>query len=474
MSTRVVMKQSKAKVRQRSMWMGMDYYLLFSFVGLLLFGVVMVSSASIGIAEEKLGDAFYYGRRQLIFVAIGLALAFAALRTPTWVIDRLGFVLLAVAYALLVLVLIPGVGKTVNGAQRWIDFGFITLQVSEFARLFMMIYLAGYMVRRGEEVRTDLKGFIKPIVLIGIAALLLLMEPDFGAAAVLTATCLGMLFMAGARVWQFAACLLIVLVMAALLVIFEPYRVARLMAFLDPWGNAYGSGYQLTQSLIAFGSGGIDGLGLGASVQKLFYLPEAHNDFVFAIVGEELGLLGVIAVLAAFALLVQRVMHVAAIALNRGEEFSAYLCYAIALWIAAQVFINTGVSMGMLPTKGLTLPLMSAGGSAIMVTCLAMGLVLRVNFENAVAVLQARPQNKSSQQKSNQTKSSQKKKPVAKTTAAPLADMVNMDGPVLASNGEELMMPAPSEDLFMDSDDFLNELDKELGQEQVEGAKGVR
>lgn len=451
MSTRVVMKQTKAKVRKRSMWTGMDYALLMSFIGLLLFGVVMVSSASIGIAEEKIGDAFYYGRRQLVFACIGLCLAFAALRTPTWIVDRLGFGLLALAYALLIAVLIPGVGKTVNGAQRWIDFGVITLQVSEFARLFLMIYLAGYMVRRGEQVRSNLVGFVKPIGLIGIAAVLLLMEPDFGAAAVLTATCLGMLFMAGARVWQFVACMMIVLFFGALLVIFEPYRVERLMAFLDPWGNAYGSGYQLTQSLIAFGSGGVSGLGLGASVQKLFYLPEAHNDFVFAIVGEELGLMGAIAVLATFALLVQRVMSIAATALNRGEEFSAYLCYAIGLWISAQVFINTGVSMGMLPTKGLTLPLMSAGGSAIMVACLAMGLVFRVNFENALAVQQATPKKRRVSTAKNKA-------------AAPLTDLVkpNADKPVLASNGEELMMPSPSSELFMDDDDFLNNLEQEL------------
>ncbi len=391
MSTRVFMQQPKQKVRKRSMWVGMDFALLLSFIGLLLFGVVMVSSASVSVADKNFGDAFYYGRRQLVFVLIGLFLAFALLRTPTWVLDKMGWVLLMLAYVLLALVLVPGVGKTVNGAQRWIDFGVITLQVSEFARLSLLVYLASYMVRRGDQVRNSLQGFIKPVALVGIAALLLLMEPDFGAAAVLTATCLGMLFMAGARVWQFSACLLIALAMGAVLILVSPYRVERLMAFLDPWGNAFGSGYQLTQSLIAFGSGGFNGLGLGGSVQKLFYLPEAHNDFVFAIIGEELGLLGVIVVLLTFGVLVQRILSVAAKALERGEEFSAYLCYSIALWISAQVFINTGVSMGMLPTKGLTLPLMSAGGSAIMAACLAMGMVLRVNFENHVAVLQARP-----------------------------------------------------------------------------------
>ena len=407
MSARVVMQQPKQKIRKRSMWMGMDFTLLLSFVALLLFGVVMVSSASVSVADKSFGDAFYYGRRQLIFVGIGLCMAFSLLRTPTWVLDRSGWVLLMLAYVLLVLVLVPGVGKTVNGAQRWIDFGVITLQVSEFARLSLLVYLAGYMVRRGEQVRTSLQGFIKPVALVGLAALLLLLEPDFGAAVVLTATCLGMLFMAGARLWQFAACLLITLVMGAVLILISPYRVERLMAFLDPWGNAFGSGYQLTQSLIAFGSGGINGLGLGGSVQKLFYLPEAHNDFVFAIVGEELGLIGVVLVLLTFTVLVQRILHIAANALELGEEFSAYLCYSIALWISAQVFINTGVSMGMLPTKGLTLPLMSAGGSAIMAVCLALGMVLRVNFENHLAVQQARPskvQNKLTNKVSLQSK----------------------------------------------------------------------
>ena len=391
MNARVVMQQPKQKIRKRSMWMGMDFSLLLSFVALLLFGIVMVSSASISIADKNFGDAFYYGRRQLVFVCIGLCLAFSLLRTPTWVLEKLGWILLMLAYILLVLVLVPGVGKTVNGAQRWMDFGVITLQVSEFARLSLLVYLAGYMVRRGEQVRTSLQGFIKPVALVGLAALLLLMEPDFGAAAVLTGTCLGMLFMAGARVWQFVVCILIASAIGAVLILVSPYRMERLMAFLDPWGNAFGSGYQLTQSLIAFGSGGISGLGLGGSVQKLFYLPEAHNDFVFAIVGEELGLIGVIVVLFTFSMLVQRILYVAAKALELGEEFSAYLCYSIALWISAQVFINIGVSMGMLPTKGLTLPLMSAGGSAIMATCLAMGMVLRVNFENHLAVQQARP-----------------------------------------------------------------------------------
>ncbi len=452
MSARAATRK-RPPVRPRSMWTGMDYALLLSFIGLLLFGVVMVTSASIGIVDARLGDAFYYGRRQLIFVGMGLLLAFVALRTPTQWLDRLGFILLLLAFALLVAVLLPVVGKTVNGARRWINFGFITLQVSEFARLCLLIYLAGYMVRRGEEVRSSLRGFIKPLLVIAIAAALLLAEPDFGAAAVLTATCLGMLFLAGARVWQFAACLLIAASLGGLLVWLEPYRMQRMMAFVDPWHEdfMYGSGYQLTQSLIAIGSGGIFGLGLGASVQKLFYLPEPHNDFVFAIVGEELGLLGVTAVLLVFAVLIQRILAVAARALQLGQAFSAYLCYGIALWLSAQVFINTGVSMGLLPTKGLTLPLMSAGGSAVMATCLALGMVLRVNLENAQLARQALP-----------ARSKAKAAPGSRADADTDAATANTASSPADAVADTLPMPAPDEQAYMADDTFLHELDREI------------
>lgn len=367
-----------------SVWELMNWPLLFSAVCLMFFGVIMVTSASISIADNRFGDAFLFGRKHLFYVCIGLVCGFAALRTPTRWLENLSFVFLMGALGLLVLVLIPGVGKSLNGSQRWISFGVVTFQISEFARIALLIYLASYMVRRGDEVRTELKGFIKPLIVITVASALLLAEPDFGAAAVLCGTCLGLLFMAGARLRLFLFGLVVVAALGVLMISFEAYRLDR-FAFLDPWKDPYGSAYQLTQSLIAIGSGGITGLGLGGSVQKLFYLPEAHNDFLFAILAEELGLIGVMTLLSLYVVLIYQIIQTGARALKTGQHFGTYLCYGIAIWLSAQVFINLGVSMGILPTKGLILPLMSSGGSAIMVTCLSVGMVLRVHYESMLA-----------------------------------------------------------------------------------------
>ena len=373
----------------------MDYTLLLVAVSILLFGVVMVTSASVSVADRELGNPLYFGQKQLIFALLGLFLGFCAMRTPSDFLDRYSFVFLGLALVSLAVVLLPGVGRTFNGSQRWIGIGGFTIQVSEFARLGLMVYLASYLVRQEKDVQGSYLGFVKPMLFLALAAGLLIAEPDYGATVVLTTVVLGTMFLAGARLMPFIISFGVAAVFAVALIYSSPYRVERLVAFLDPWGNAFGSGYQLTQSLIAFGSGGWDGLGLGSSVQKLFYLPDAHNDFRFAIVGEELGLLGVTAVLALFATLIYRCFAIASESLALGAQFRAYLCYSVGVWVSCQVFVNTGVSMGMLPTKGLALPLMSAGGSAVMSACLAVGMVLRAHLENQMAQSQAMPAAKS-------------------------------------------------------------------------------
>lgn len=358
----------------------MNWQLLIPAFCLMLFGVVMVTSASISAAELRLDDALFYGKRQFGFVLIGIVLALLVLNVPTSLFEKMSFNFLLLALLLLVLVFIPGLGVGYYGAKRWIKIGAFTAQPSEFARIALMIYLASYMVRRGDEVRTSLKGFVKPWLIIAIMSALLLLEPDFSAAVVLCATCLGLLFMAGARFYLFVLGILSVSLMAAVLIMAKSYRQSRL-AFLNPWEDPYGATYQLTQSLIAIGSGGFNGLGLGSSVQKLFYLPEAHNDFLFAILAEELGFIGVLLLLFLYAALIYQIIKIAGNALYVNHLFGAYLCFAIAIWLSAQVFINIGVSMGILPTTGLTLPLMSSGGSAILVTCVALAMVQRVHSE---------------------------------------------------------------------------------------------
>ncbi|HEY3488453.1 MAG TPA: putative lipid II flippase FtsW [Gammaproteobacteria bacterium] len=365
--------------------LSLDVTLLLSVVFLLSLGLVMVTSASIDISDKQFADPFYYAKRHLIYMVCGIAAAIVVYRIRLVHWEKSGAALAMFALFLLVLVLIPGFGRTVNGATRWLELGVIGLQVAEFARLFLLIYLAGYLVRRGQEVRATVMGFIKPLAVLGAACLLILMQPDFGSAVVLLLTALGVMFLAGVRFWQFTALLCAMTALLSLLALSSPYRLQRLTTFLNPWADPFDTGFQLTQSLIAFGSGSWTGVGLGGSVQKLFYLPEAHNDFLLAILGEELGMFGVWAVLLLFALLAWRGMSIGSAAEKNGYKFGAYLAYGLTLWIAIQAMINTGVSMGLLPTKGLTLPLVSSGGSSLLVMCIAIGLLLRVHLEVTLA-----------------------------------------------------------------------------------------
>lgn len=362
-----------------------DGTLLVAVLSLLALGLIMVGSASMAIAERELGNSFYYLVRQGVFVMIGLALALLVVRMPLAWWERSGPVLFIASMALLVVLLVPGIGREVNGATRWLRLGLFNLQPSELMKLSVIVYLAGYLVRRGDEVRTHVLGFLKPMLLLIVVALLLLLEPDLGASVVIFATALGMMFLGGVRLWQFLILIGLIASAGLLLVVTSPYRLERVTTFLNPWADPFKSGFQLTQSLIAFGRGEWFGVGLGGSIQKLFYLPEAHTDFVFAVLAEELGLVGGIAVVALFMVVIWRAFSIAGRAQYHGQYFAAFLAYGMALWIALQAFINLGVNMGLLPTKGLTLPLMSYGGSSMIVMCVAVAMLLRVDIETRIA-----------------------------------------------------------------------------------------
>jgi len=347
---------------------------------LLLLGLVMVTSASVTIAARD-GDPFYYAERQLLFALVGVGCGALALRIPTAAWERFSLVLLAVSILLLLLVLVPGLGHAVNGSKRWLRLAGINFQASEAARVLLLIYLCSYLVRREEEVRSRVVGFLKPLGVLGFAAILLLAEPDFGSGVVLLATGIGVLFLAGVRLRHFLALCAAALALFAIVAVASPYRLRRLIIFWDPWTDPYNTGFQLTQSLIAIGRGEWFGVGLGASIQKLFYLPEAHTDFVFAVLAEELGFAGIALVVALVLGLVHRSLVIARNAAEAGLKFQSYLAAAFGIWFGLQAFINMGVNMGLLPTKGLTLPLLSYGRSSLVVTLGWIGILLRVHHE---------------------------------------------------------------------------------------------
>jgi cell division protein FtsW len=348
---------------------------------ILLLGLVMVTSASSSIASKETGDVFFYLERQLILSLVGCGAAAFVFCLPTRLLERISTPLLIAACVLLLMVFVPGLGHSVNGSRRWIRLGFLNFQVSELTRVFVLIYIASYAVRRSEELRSTFMGLVKPLGLLLLIGALLLAEPDFGAGTVLFATGFGLLFVAGAQLRWTIGMVLVASAGFAALALAAPYRLARIMAFLDPWEHYQNSGFQLAQSLIAIGRGEWFGVGLGGSVQKLFYLPEAHTDFLFAVLAEELGLVGVVLTLALFIGLVWRSFYIARLAQSAGLQFASYLAIGFGLWLGLQAFINIGVNMGALPTKGLTLPLMSYGRSSLIVTLGWLGLLLRVYHE---------------------------------------------------------------------------------------------
>ncbi len=363
-----------------------DGWLLGVTVCLVLTGFVMMTSASVHLH----GGGLYFARRQLLHLLVGVVGAFVVWRIPLGIWQRLGPVLLLTGLLLLAAVKIPGLGVTVKGSTRWLNLPGFRLQVSEPFKWFAVVYLAGYAVRHGDALRREAWAFLRPLGLVGLGAVLLLWEPDFGAAAVLMATAVGLLFLAGACLLPLAALFAALVAAAAALVVWEPYRMRRLVGFLDPWSHAQDAGYQLAQALIAFGRGGWFGVGLGNSVQKMFYLPEGHTDFLLAVIGEELGWVGVAAVILAFGLLLWRIFAIARLAERAELAFGAWLAYGIGLWLGITAVVNMGVNLGVLPTKGLTLPLMSYGGGSLVVALLALALVLRVDAE-ARERLAARP-----------------------------------------------------------------------------------
>ncbi|MEW6765286.1 MAG: putative lipid II flippase FtsW [Pseudomonadota bacterium] len=358
-----------------------DGLLLVAALGLLSLGLVMVSSASVALSD-KLGSPYHYVSRQAIFAAIGLAVAMYTLwRVDLDFLERHRYLWLLLVFIILFAVLLPGIGHVVNGSRRWIGFGPINLQASEPARLLLIFYLAAYLAAKGEIVRTTFRGFLMPIVALGVGAALLMLEPDLGATVVLMATGLTMLFLAGGQLRWMILLILAGVALLYLAVIIEPYRMRRFTGFSDPWADPLDTGFQLSMALIAIGRGGWTGVGLGDSVQKLFYLPEAHTDFIFSVLAEELGLPGMLGLITLYGLFLARGFAIARLAERTGMLFGAYMAYGISTWIGLQAFINMGVNMGLLPTKGLTLPFMSYGGSSLVMMCVATALLLRVYHE---------------------------------------------------------------------------------------------
>ena len=374
-----------AEAKPRAPLAEFDQGLVWTVMLLVGLGLVMVYSASIAIAEGSRATGYqptYYLMRHGVFVAVSLVAAVAAFQVPLRLWQQAAPYLFLFGAGLLILVLVPGVGREVNGSQRWISLYFVSLQPSEVMKLFAVLYAADYTVRKAAHMDSFRKGFLPMFVVMLIVGGLLLREPDFGAFVVITVIAMGILFLGGMNWKLFAGLFALLLVGFVLLIVTSPYRLQRVVGFMDPWADAYGKGYQLSHALIAFGRGEWLGVGLGASVEKLFYLPEAHTDFLLAVIAEELGFVGVVAIIAAFTWIVARAFMIGRRAASLERNFSALAAQGIGVWIGVQAIINIGVNTGMLPTKGLTLPLLSFGGSALVATCCALAVLLRIDWEN--------------------------------------------------------------------------------------------
>lgn len=360
-----------------------DLILLLVCISLLMIGYIMVTSASLHLGIKMAGSMSYYPIRQFAHIGLGLLFAGFAMTVPMQRWEQLNSTLFIASLGLLVIVLIPGLGIRVNGSLRWLSVGGLRVQVSEVTKACAVLYMAGYITRHYEHIQKSAFGVVKPLLLFLFASVLLLLEPDFGSAVVILIIALGTLFLAGAKMGQFLILLSVVSVLAALMVSLSPYRLRRVTSFLDPWADPLDTGFQLAQALISFGRGEWLGVGLGSGVQKLFYLPEAHTDFLFSVIAEELGLLGVVSVIGLFSLLIWRTFVIAKLAEQAGQKFSSYTAYGIGIWFGFQTFVNIGVNMGILPTKGLTLPLMSYGGGSMIIMCTTMAILFRVYTEAA-------------------------------------------------------------------------------------------
>lgn len=359
-----------------------DTLFVASVISILALGMVMVSSASISISESLYGHPYFFMGRQAFYLVLGLLSGFLLLSLPTSQLQKWGILMMGLSLILLILVLVPGIGKSVNGSRRWINLVVFNLQASEVAKVCMVVYVSGYLVRRADRVREGWVGFVLPLCLCSVFLLFLLFEPDFGASVVLLGTVMVLLFLGGAPLYQFLLLMIAAVAMLGVVAISESYRLKRLMNFIDPWADPFNEGYQLSQALIAYGRGEWFGLGLGNSVQKLSYLPEAHTDFVFSIWVEETGMFGGLLLIVLFALMVGRAFKIGHNAMALSRPFAAYMCFGFSILILAQVIINIGVNTGFLPTKGLTLPLISYGGSSLIITLASLFVIARVDVEN--------------------------------------------------------------------------------------------
>lgn len=352
-----------------------------------MIGLVMVASSSMPVAERLFNNPFHFVIRHTIYIVLSLGIAGVALQVPmAWWQKNSGY-LLMFGISLLVTVLL--VGRTVNGSTRWIVVGPITVQAAEPAKLFFFCYLAAYLVRRRDQVMEDWKGFAKPLLVFAVLAGLLLRQPDLGTIIVMFVTTFGLLFLAGAKLWQFISLASVGVALLSLLAIFEPYRWRRITSFLDPWEDPFGSGYQLTQSLMAYGRGEVFGQGLGNSIQKLEYLPEAHTDFVMAVLAEEFGFIGIALILVLSMVLVFKALMLGRKALAKEKYFEGFFAYAIGIWMCFQAAVNVGASAGIVPTKGLTMPLISYGGSSMIIMTLAVVILIRIDHELRMQSIQA-------------------------------------------------------------------------------------
>lgn len=382
MSAAVMTGTIRAAGRARPQW---DPWLLGSTFVLLALGVIMVYSASVAYADREMHNSVYFLVRHASYTLLGLILMAFVMRTRVRWWEKAGPLLLLLGIVSLVVVLMPGIGAHVNGSSRWIKLGIVNLQPSEFMKLFMVIYVAGYLVRKQESLKNFTQGIVMVSLVLAVIGTLLLLEPDMGSMVVITLTVFAMLFLGGVRFWHFMVVLALGLGGMVLLTIISPYRMGRVTSFLDPWADPFDTGFQLVQALIAFGRGEWLGVGLGASIQKLFYLPAAHTDFVFAVMAEELGLIAVLAMMVVFGIVIVRAFAIAHQAEAAGQLYSARLAQGLGLLLGSQAMINMGVNMGLLPTKGLTLPFVSYGGSSMLASCMAMGLLLLIGREARAA-----------------------------------------------------------------------------------------
>lgn len=358
-----------------------DLPLLVALIGLACVGVVMVTSSSIAVADSSHMGEFYYLKRHLMYLSLGLVAACVAMRTELKVVEKHAFFLMLVAFIMLLAVFVPHLGMRLNGARRWLNLVVTSFQPVEAVKLILVVYLASYLVRHRESIETRFLGLIKPIAVSGVIVLLLLAQPDFGSATLVIAVTIAMVWLGGARPLFLLIMGMPLMPLLAIAATSESYRMKRLTTFLHPWDHPFDDGFQLTQSLMAIGRGEWVGVGLGSSVLKLSYLPEAHTDFIFAVIGEELGLVGVITVIGLFALAVWRGLHMGLKGVEVGQRFAGYIAFGISLMIGLQTMVSIGVNLGALPTKGLTLPLISYGGSSIALTCAMAGVLLRATFE---------------------------------------------------------------------------------------------